>query len=132
MLPRLAWAALLAVHVFLLLWALVGLIEWFAAEVPWPRVSNPLFTRDILLMHWLLIGFAGTAFLVGWLTRWRWTPELMAVAYLGLATGCAIETFGYLRHGTKFVDMGLEFATYVAILALLFRAGFARRRFNRA
>lgn len=130
-LPRLVGFALVAIHGYLALWATVGLIEWFTDTVPWPRVSNPLFTAQILMMHWLLIGFAGYGFLAAWFARWRYTPELVALAYLGLATGCAIETFGYLVHDTKFVDMALEYATYVAILVLLYRAPFMRRRFGR-
>ena len=128
---RLAGAVLVAVHVYLVLWAMVGTIELFVEPVPWPRVTNPLFPTPILIMHWLLVAAAGSTFLIAYLGRWRYTPEAMVVAYLGLAIWCAIETFGYLRHETKFVDMGLEYVTYGAILALLFRARYMRRRFGR-
>jgi hypothetical protein len=36
---------LLALHAFLLAWAVMGLIEFVAPSVPWPRVSNPLCFR---------------------------------------------------------------------------------------
>jgi hypothetical protein len=128
---RLVAAVLLLVHLGLLAWAVMGLLEWFLPGAPWPRLSNPLFPQPLLLVHWLAILGAGGVYVAGYLARWRHTPLAMVGAYAVLAAICAVETLGFLVHGTRFLDMALEYLTYALILAFLFRAPPMRERFGR-
>jgi hypothetical protein len=128
LLNRLLPPLLVLVHAALLVWALVGLIEWFALSVPWPIVSNALFPRWLLLVHWLAVLIASFVFLSGYALRWSDTPRAMAPAYSFMAVVCAIETFGFLTHSLRFVAMAFEYATYVLILiALHLLPGFTAR-----
>jgi hypothetical protein len=122
---------LLVLHVLLGLWAIVGLLEWFLPAVPWRRVSNPLFPPLVLLLQWLFILLAAVTFILGYAFRWRRTPEGMAIAYGAMASLCAVETFWFLQHGGRFLDMIIEYLEYLAVLAFLFRASVMRRRFGR-
>lgn len=122
---------LLALHVLLAVWALVGLLEWFLAAVPWPRVSNPLFPPLVLLLQWLLILIAAGTFIVGYARQWRRTPQAMLVAYAAMAGLCAIETFWFLQHQARFLEMIVEYLEYAAVLVFLFHGGVMRERFGR-
>lgn len=115
-------ALLLAVHAFLGVWALVGFYEWFAASQPWPRVSNPLFPREILFMQWALTLGAAAIFLGGYARRWRHTPTAMAWTYGAMAAVCAVQTMTYMQSEFRFVAMGLEYVAYAVILLFLFRS----------
>lgn len=117
---------LLAVHTFLAGWALVGFAEWFAAAVPWPRVSNELFPRDVLLAQWVLILAAAVVFLGGYAVRWRHTPVALAVVYTAMAAVCAVQTFNYMTNDFRFVAMALEYTAYTGILVFLFRSNVFR------
>jgi hypothetical protein len=116
-----AWL-LLAVHGFLVLWALVGFIELVAPSVPWPPVSNPRFPREVLILQWSLTLAAGVILIAGYWRRWARTPGTMAGIYVAMAVVCAVETFGYLEGNVRFVAMGLEYAAYVGISAFLFHS----------
>jgi hypothetical protein len=120
---------LLVVHAGLILWAGVGLAEWFLSTVPWQRVANPLFPPAMLLAQWLSILGTSGIFLAGYLLRWPGTPTAVTLGYAVMASICAVQTFGYLVHASRFVDMGLEYATYVVIALYLFRSALARERF---
>lgn len=117
---------LVLVHVALLLWAVVGLAEWLSPAVPWPRLSNVLFPRWLLLLHWTAVLLAAAIFLGGYAARWRFTPKAMIPAYALMAAVCVIETFWFLQHPLRFVAMALEFSAYIVIPIALHRvAGLA-------
>lgn len=113
---------LLAIHALLIIWALIGFVEWFSETTPWQRVSNPLFPRHIMFMQWTLTLAAGVIFIGGYVVKWRHTPVAMVGVYAGMATLCAVETFGYMKGDLRFVAMGLEYLAYTAILMFLFRS----------
>lgn len=125
-----AWLLIL-VHVGLAAWALVGFAEMAFAEVPWTRVSNPLFGPAMLTLQWSLILVAAVTFIAGYATRWRRTPVAMAVIYGAMALTCAGQTFFILEHDTRFREMGIEYAEYTIILLFLFFSAHARERFGR-
>ncbi len=124
-------AALLGVHGTLALWAAAGLVELATPAPPWPAVRNPELPGGLLVVHWLAMLGAGSVFLVGYLTRWPATPRVMVAAYASLATVCAVETFGYLTNESRFVNMGVEYATYAILIALLHNAPL-KDRFGKA
>jgi hypothetical protein len=124
---RLVGLTLVAVHVVLAGWALVGLGELVLEDPPWPPVSNPELPRAVLLVHWTLMLAAAGVFLGGYFLRWRHTPIALAVAYLGLAVMCAVETLGFLTNTGRYAAMAAEYAAYATILWLLFRTPLGER-----
>jgi hypothetical protein len=130
MLARLIMVVLLAVHAGLVLWGLAGFAELTDMVLPWPRMSNPLFPVSMLVVQWVLVAVAGGVFIVGVLTRWPRLPMAMTVIYGAMAAVCAFQTLTILRHDSRFLDMGLEYLTYAAILVFLYRAPLSRRYFS--
>lgn len=121
---------LLVVHAGLGAWALVGFAELALADVPWKRLSNPLFSRSMLLLQWSLIAVAATTFIAGYLGRWKRTPVAMFVIYGAMALVCAYQTFFILTSASRFRAMAIEYIEYALILAFLFFSEHARRRFS--
>jgi hypothetical protein len=130
-LARLFGGFLAAVHVGLGAWALVGFAELFLPAVPWTRLSNPLFSPPMLFLQWLLIAAAATLFVVGYLARWRHTPEAMALVYAAMAGVCAYQTFFILTHESRFRAMAIEYVEYAVILLFLFHSATMQARFGR-
>ena len=126
------WIAILLVlvHAGLGLWALVGFVELAFHEVPWGRVSNPLFSRPMLALQWTLIMAAAMVFITGYLTRWKHTPAAMACIYGGMAPTCAYQTFFILTAPSRFRAMAIEYVEYAVILAFLFWSSHMRARFS--
>lgn len=123
-----AWA-LVAVHVGLGAWAVVGFLELALPSVPWNRVSNPLFSVPMLLLQWTLLAVAATVFIAGYLTRWKHTPPAMLGIYSTMALVCAYQTFFILTDPNRFRAMAIEYAEYAIILVFLFFSVHARARF---
>lgn len=119
---------LLIVHGGLLLWALTGMAEWLLPAVPWPALSNPLFSPAMLLAQWVAIGAAALAFLLGHALRWRRMREAIVVCYAVMAAICAVQTFTILQNDFRYVGMVLEYIVYVTIVAYLYRSPLVRRR----
>jgi hypothetical protein len=126
-LDRQLWAVLVAVHAVLGLWAAVGFVEWFWATTPWPRITNPLFPRGVLLLQWGLSLAAAVLFVGGYARRWSRTPTAMAVVYAAMALVCAVETFSYMHGTSRFVAMTAEYVAYAGILIFLHRTPYFRR-----
>ncbi len=115
--------ALVLVHLGLAGWAAAGLGEWLGVPVPWPRISNPFLPRPVLLLQWIFVLTAACVFVAGFGTRWKWTPAARVACYGAMAALCAVENVLYLGH---YGSMALEYATYGAILAVLFRSNRSR------
>ncbi len=113
--------ALVLIHVFLLPWALGGVVEMIAADVPWKPYTNLDFPVWLLPIHWGSVIIASVGFLIGYFTKWTGTPTLMLAVYTMLFTICVIETFGFMTSPTKYIAMTAELVTYTVILMLLFR-----------
>ena len=111
---------LVAFHAGLAVWAMLGLLEWILPSTPWPRLGNPLFPPRLLLVQWISVLVASSGFLIGYWTRWSQTPHFMVLGYSAMASVCALETFGFLEHSGRFLDMGLEYLAYTFILVVLF------------
>lgn len=130
-LPRLFMGLLIAVHLGLGLWGLMGFAEMIFPAVPWPEISNPKFTDTILVLQWALVLVAAALFLGGTWARWAQTPRAMLVIYLLMGALCAVQNLFYLDHATRFLAVALEYAAYTVILLFLFRAAYARAFFGR-
>jgi hypothetical protein len=129
MLARFVAWALIVVHVGLGLWAFAGFAELALPQVPWTRLSNPAFSRSMLLLQWSLIGVAAAAFIAGYAWRWRHTPIAMSVIYGAMALVCAYQTLFVLTHPSRFRAMTIEYVEYAVILAFLFLSDHMRQRF---
>jgi hypothetical protein len=129
-LGRWVFALLLVVHAGLGAWAIVGLAELALHAVPWPRISNPLFSPAMLLWQWSLVATAASVFIVGTLRRWRHTPVAMLCIYGAMALTCAYQTFFILVDDGRFRAMAIEYLEYMVILAFLFGSRHARARFG--
>lgn len=115
---------LAGIHLFLLVWAVGGILEMILPEVFWKPFTNPLFPDWVLVIHWGSVLIAAVSFLYGYFTYWDKTPHIMAVAYGFMAMVCVIETFGYMTSDLKFVAMGAEFIAYIVVLLILFRSSY--------
>lgn len=112
---------LLAVHVGLGLWAVLGVAEFAAPETLPFGLDNPLFPPWLQSLHWAAIATGSATFLVlRFRAPWLLAPG-MALAYGFMAAVCLVETLGYLEHPGRYVDMALEYAAYVAIVYFLSR-----------
>jgi hypothetical protein len=127
---RLIAGILIVIHTVLGGWALVGFAELLLSDVPWTRVSNPLFSRAMLLLQWVLIGTAAAIFLAGYFRRWKRTPLAMLFLYSAMAGVCAYQTFFILTSGTRFLAMAGEYVAYALILGFLFFSNRMRLRFS--
>lgn len=115
----LTWV-LVVVHLGLFAWAATGMAELLFSRVPWPRISNPLFSDQMLLTQWLLSLGAALIFLFGLALGWRNMPVALAVCYAAMAAVCAYQTFFILENDSRFIAMAVEYAAYVAIVTFLF------------
>ena len=68
---------LVAAHLFLLVWAVVGLAEFVSGQVLWPGATNPGFPRWMLLVQWAALLATALTFLVGYQARWRAMPKAL-------------------------------------------------------
>lgn len=115
---------LVALHGTLLLWAVGGFFELLLPSVPWKPFANPEFPTWLLVIHWGSILFASICFLYGYFDQWNRTPHAMALAYGVMALVCAVETFGFMTSGTKYLTMAAEYLAYGAILLVLFKTNY--------
>ena len=111
---------LIVIHGGLLIWALVGFLE-FHPEWVFTDISNPLFGRTTLLWQWSIVAVASLAYLLGFGFRMHWLPEIMTVFYGVMAITCAYQTFFILLHDSRFMQMAIEFLEYTLILWILYR-----------
>lgn len=123
---------LVVVHAGLLVWAMTGFAKMAWATPPWPRVSNPLFSDAMLLLQWCVVAAAALTFLIGYACRWSRLRAAMAAWYVVMAAICAWQTFFILEHSSRFVQMALEYAEYVAIAIYLHVSPHIRSRLKRS
>lgn len=130
-LARLFALFLVLVHAGLGAWAVIGLVELALSNVPWTRLSNPLFSSRMLLLQWALVLTAAATYIGGYVARWRRTPVALATVYAAMALTCAYQTFFILEHSSRFTAMVIEYVEYSVVLAFLLGSKTMRTHFNR-
>lgn len=115
---------LVFIHFVLFVWGIGGVAELILPEVPWPTLFNPDFPRWLLPIHYGTLLFASSGFLFGYFTRWKMTPQFMALAYVLLALLCVVETFGFMTSDSKYIALIAELIAYSGILYLLFKSNY--------
>ena len=113
-----------------LCWGLLGFIEYFSGAALILPLQNPTFPGGTQLIHWFLITVSGAVFLLGYFTKWRYTPFAMVVIYAMLATLCAVETFDFMTNPSRYVDFIVEVISYILISIYLFRSQRMRLHFG--
>lgn len=123
---------LIAVKAMLIVWALLGFVEYFDPSVAF-GLQDSNFPPGVQFLHWFLILLTGSVFVVGYSLRWRHTPHASITLYATLATICFVETvdFNAFGGGTKrFFIMALEFASYIGLATYLTRSQVVKQRFG--
>lgn len=123
---------LLAVSALLLVWGVLGFVEYFAPSVGF-GLQDPGFPRGTQFLHWLLLLLTGAIFVVGFVVRWTQTPYATITMYATLATLCFVETvdFGAFGGGPeRFLFMTAEYVAYIALSAYLLRSQHIAERFG--
>ncbi len=112
-------------------WGTLGFLEYFTGLAPLMPLQNSTFPSGTQFVHWLLITLSGSTFLIGYFSRWRYTPVAMIVMYASLATMCSIQTFDFMENPSRYADFARECAYYVIMSIYLFRSDRMRERFGR-
>lgn len=123
---------LLAVKAALLLWGLLGLLEYLSPSLAF-GLQNATFPPGTQLLHWLLLLLSGSIFVVGFLSRWQQTPYATITMYVALGTLCFIETVDFGAFGdapARFIIMAGEYAVYIALSVYLLRSQRMREHFG--
>lgn len=116
--------------VIMLGWGLLGWLEYFTGLAPLMPLQNETFPPGMQTLHWILITASGAAYLVGYVTRWRYTPIAMLVMFTALATMCAVQTFDMLENPDRYRNFVQECINYIVISIYLFRSKRMRDRFG--
>ena len=77
---------LLLYAVIMLLWGILGFVEYLAGIILLVPFQNPTFPAGTQFIHWLLITLAGVVYLAGYFTKWKYTPLTMVIVFSMLAT----------------------------------------------
>ena len=111
-------------------WGVLGFLEYFTGLAPFIPLQNPTFPSGTQFVHWLLITLSGGTFLIGYFSRWSYTPIAMVILYAALATMCAIQTFDFMERPSRYADFARECTYYVILSIYLFRSKRMRERFG--
>lgn len=125
---------LLVLSAFLLLWGVLGLLEYFLPVLSL-GLQNRKFPDGLQFAHFFAIMLTGIVFVFGYIGKWPHTPYVTITMYAVLATLCFVEVmdFGAFGGGTTGVlTMLLEYATYVGLSIYLLRSTAMRDHFGHA
>ena len=111
-------------------WGILGFLEYYTGLAPLIPLQNPTFPSGTQFIHWLIITLSGATFLVGYFTRWEFTPIAMTVLFSSLATLCAIQTFDFMENPSRYTDFLRECIYYIMISVYLFRSKRMRKHFT--
>jgi hypothetical protein len=125
---------LLLVKAALLVWGGLGLIEYFVPSVA-IGLQNPNFPPGTQLLHWILLLLTGFVFLLGFASRWSYTPFVTITMYATLATLCFVETVDFQAFGggvARYYVMSAEYLLYLALSVYLLSSARIQARFSGA
>jgi len=128
---RLAFGCLVVWSFVMLCWGIFGFIEYYSGRPFVLPLQNPDFPPGTQFLHWLLISLCGIAYLAGYMTRSRYTPNIMVVIYACLATMCFIQTFDFMTDADRYVRYAMEVVLYLGISLFLFRSKRMQAHFRR-
>ncbi|WP_420406971.1 hypothetical protein [Hoeflea sp.] len=124
--------ALLAISAALLVWGILGLLEYVFPPLAL-GLQNESFPPGLQFLHFLALVLTGAIYVFGYLRRWPHTPHATITMYAVLATLCFVETidFGAFGGGAAGIAIMLcEFALYIGLSAYLIRSPAIGHRFG--
>ncbi|HAP63905.1 MAG TPA: hypothetical protein DCR93_31935 [Cytophagales bacterium] len=121
---------LLVVAVYMLLWGLAGFFEYFTGIEPGMPLQYS-YPPALQFLHWLFLVLYGGFFLIGYIKRWRHTPQISVLLFSNGALLCTIETFDFKPDTWGMVPYLTEIGIYVISSIFLLRSPVARQRFSR-
>ncbi len=129
-LSKLYMGLLLAATTVMLIWGLAGFLEYFTGIVPIIKLQNDAYPRGVQFVHWLLITTTGAVFLIGYLTRWRWTPFVAVLMFSNLSVLCTIQTFDFMSDQWGITPYTVEMFSYVVHSVFLLSSKTSRNHFK--
>ncbi len=123
---------ILAAALIMSAWGVLGFIEYFTGRAVLLPLQNPNFPSGTQFIHWFLITASGFAYLAGFLSKWKYTPETMMVLFACLATMCFIQTFDFMTRPDRYSSFVIECVYYTITSTYLFRSQRMREHFSRA
>lgn len=103
-------------------WGTLGFLEYFTDIAPVIPLQNPTFPNGTQFIHWFLISLSGYTFIIGYFSRWEYTPNVMVVIYACLATMCFIQTFDFMVREDRYASYAKEVFYYIIISTYLFKS----------
>ncbi|MEM6662764.1 MAG: hypothetical protein AAF666_11380 [Pseudomonadota bacterium] len=122
--------ALLLIFTALLVWGVLGFVEYLFGLTLIAPLQNANFPPAVQFMHWAALTTAGTIYLAGYALRWRQTPFAMIAVFAMLWTMCVIETFDFMTAGHRYLVFVAECILYPAIAAFLLKSRRMIRHFG--
>ena len=123
---------LLMIKAFLLVWGILGFIEYFIPSANF-GLQDPNFPKGVQFLHWFLISSTGILFILGYLKRWEHTTFGTITMYATLATLCFVETVDFNAFGggdKRFFIMTAEYILYICLSIYLLRSKNIKIRFQ--
>ena len=78
-LSKLYMNLLLIATLTMLVWGIAGFLEYFTGITPFIKLQNAAYPSGVQFVHWLLITLTGATFIIGYVTKWKWTPFAMVL-----------------------------------------------------
>lgn len=122
---------LLLAATVMLSWGVLGFLEYFFEIAFLVPLQNPTFPKGTQFIHWFIITSSGGVYLMGYFTKWKYTPLAMIVIYAMLATMCFIQTFDFMTNASRYTDFVRECIFYVVISVYLLRSQRMQKHFGR-
>ncbi len=123
-------ALLLVATTGMLVWGIAGFFEYFTGITPIIKLQNAAYPSGVQFVHWFLITATGASFLIGYLSKWKWTPFVMVGLFSNLAVLCTIQTFDFMSAQWSFGAYLTEMISYLIHSAFLLRSGLSKSRFK--
>ena len=122
---------ILVAAIILLSWGVLGFLEYLFGVVLLMPLQNPTFPKGTQFIHWLLITTSGATYIIGYLSKWKYTPIAMILLYGMLATMCSIQTFDFMTNESRYIDFVRECFYYVVISIYLLQSKRMQERYGR-
>ncbi|WP_299363183.1 hypothetical protein [Winogradskyella sp.] len=130
LLSKLYMGLLLIATTGMLVWGLAGFFEYFTEITPFIKLQNDAYPSGVQFVHWFLITLTGGTFLIGYFTKWKWTPFAMVLLFSNLAVLCTIETFDFMSEQWSFSAYSIEMLSYVAHSSFLLISALSKSHFR--
>ncbi|MDJ0832577.1 MAG: hypothetical protein QNJ69_03585 [Gammaproteobacteria bacterium] len=122
---------ILLASITMLCWGVLGFLEYFFDIVLFIPLQNASFPSGTQFFHWLIITLSGTVYLVGYFTRWKFTPIAMMILFSMLATMCFIQTFDFMTNDSRYFDLAREVLYYIVMSVYLVKSRRMQEHYGR-